>query len=128
MNKHILVGRLTADPEIQYTSSNIALCRFSIAVDRRFKDATGERISDFFNCVVWRAGAENFVKHAFKGQQVAIVGETHIERYDNKDGIKMTGISVQVDEYKFLSWRDVEEKEVKPYNDIPTPQESDLPF
>ncbi|MCL2681705.1 MAG: single-stranded DNA-binding protein, partial [Streptococcaceae bacterium] len=67
INNVVLVGRLTRDPELRYTPQNIATARFSLAVNRTFKNANGEREADFINCVIWRQSAENLASWAKKG-------------------------------------------------------------
>lgn len=67
INSTVLVGRLTRDPELKYTTSNIAVATFSLAVNRNFKDANGEREADFINCVIWRQQAENLANWAKRG-------------------------------------------------------------
>ena len=74
MNKVVLIGRLTRDPELRYTSSNIPSARFSLAVDRPFTSQSGERETDFINIVVWRKQAENVKKYITKGSLVAVEG------------------------------------------------------
>ena len=88
MNKVFLIGRLTRDPELRYTSSNIAVATFSIAVDRNFSNAAGEREADFINIVVWRKQAENVKNYMHKGSQVAIDGRIQTRSYDDTDGKK----------------------------------------
>ncbi len=77
---------MTRDPELRYTSSNIAVATFSIAVDRNFSNAAGEREADFINIVVWRKQAENVKNYMHKGSQVAIDGRIQTRSYDDTDG------------------------------------------
>ena len=102
MNKVILIGRLTRDPELRYTSSNIATCTFSIAVDRTFANQNGEREADFINIVVWRKQAENCKNYLTKGSQVAIDGRIQTRNYDDKDGKKVYVTEVVADNVQFL--------------------------
>ena len=74
MNKAILVGRLTADPELQTTNSGVDVCRFSLAINRPFKSQNGETQTDFLNIVVWRAAAQNCARFLRKGSQCAVIG------------------------------------------------------
>ena len=97
MNKVILMGRLTSDPELRQTNSGLSLCNFSIAVNRRFnKDET-----DFFNCVAWRQTAEFISKYFGKGQQILLSGELNNESFTDKGGNKRTVTKVVVDEVNF---------------------------
>lgn len=102
MNKVILIGRLTRDPELRYTSSNIATCTFSVAVDRPFANQNGEREADFINIVVWRKQAENCKNYLTKGSQVAIDGRIQTRNYDDKDGKKVYVTEVVADNVQFL--------------------------
>lgn len=86
MNVAILIGRLTDNPELRHTTSNIAVTRFSIAVDRRFAKAGEERATDFINIVAWRQQAEFICNYFKKGQRIAIEGSIQTGRYQDKDG------------------------------------------
>ena len=88
MNKVVLIGRLTKDPELRYTTSNIATVSFSIAVNRPFTNQQGVREADFINVIVWRKQAENVKKYITKGNLVAIEGRIQTRNYDDKDGKK----------------------------------------
>ena len=74
MNKVIIVGRLTADPELRQTQSGISSCRFSVAVNRRYKNDAGEYEADFIRCVAWRQTAEFISRYFTKGQMIALDG------------------------------------------------------
>jgi len=102
MNKAILVGRLTKDPELRATSTGRNVCQFSIAVNRNFTNANGEREADFINCVVWDKQAENLVKYQKKGNQVAVEGRIQTRNYDDKDGKKVYVTEVFVSNVTFL--------------------------
>lgn len=102
MNKVFLIGRLTRNPELRYTSSNIAVATFSIAVDRNFSNAAGEREADFINIVVWRKQAENVKNYMHKGSQVAIDGRIQTRSYDDTDGKKRYVTEVVADNVQFL--------------------------
>lgn len=102
MNKVFLIGRLTRDPELRYTSSNIAVATFSIAVDRNFSNTAGEREADFINIVVWRKQAENVKNYMHKGSQVAIDGRIQTRSYDDTDGKKRYVTEVVADNVQFL--------------------------
>ena len=102
MNKVILIGRLTRDPELRYTSSNIPTASFSVAVDRPFTSQSGEREADFINIVVWRKQAENCKNYLTKGSQVAIEGRIQTRNYDGQDGKKVYVTEVVADNVQFL--------------------------
>ena len=102
MNKVILIGRLTRDPELRYTSSNVPTASFSIAVDRNFTNQNGEREADFINIVVWRKQAENCKNYLTKGSQVAIEGRIQTRNYDGQDGKKVYVTEVVADNVQFL--------------------------
>ena len=104
MNKVILMGRLTRDPELQQTQQGTALCRFSIAVDRRFaKD--GVRQADFINCTAWRQQAEFICKYFTKGSMISVVGSLQSRSWDGQDGKKQYAMDVVVDEVYFTGSR-----------------------
>ncbi len=102
MNKVFLIGRLTRDPELRYTSSNIPTASFSIAVNRNFTNQNGEREADFINIVVWRKQAENIKNYLTKGSQVAIDGRIQTRTYDAQDGSKRYVTEVVADNVQFL--------------------------
>lgn len=103
MNKVILVGNLTRDPELTETTSGVAVCRFSIAVTRDYANSDGNRETDFFNITVWRGRAENCGKYLKKGNKVAIVGSLQNRSYEDKDGIKRNVTDVIANEVEFLT-------------------------
>ena len=103
MNKVILVGNLTRDPELTETSTGIAVCRFAIAVSRDYANAEGNRETDFFNITVWRGRAENCGRYLKKGNKVAIVGSLQTRSYEDKDGIKRNVTDVVASEVEFLT-------------------------
>lgn len=105
MNKVILIGNLSRDPELATTNSGVAVCRFSIAVQRRYQNAEGEREADFFNIVVWRAAGENCAKFLKKGSKCAVIGRLQNSSYEASDGTKRYTTEVVADEVEFLSSR-----------------------
>ena len=102
MNKVILMGRLTRDPEVRYSqgANATAVCRYSIAVDRRFK-REGEPDADFFNCTVFGKGAEFAEKYLKQGTKIVITGRIENDNYTNKDGQKVYGTRILVEEQEF---------------------------
>ncbi len=101
MNKVCLIGRITRDPELRYTSSNIPTVRFTLAVNRTFTSQNGEREADFINVVVWRNQAENVKKYVGKGSLVAVEGRIQTGSYE-KDGQKIYTTDVVADNVQFL--------------------------
>lgn len=102
MNKVFLIGRLTRDPELRYTTSNIPVATFSIAVNRPFTNQAGEREADFINIVVWRKQAENIKNYLTQGSQIAVDGRLQTRSYDGEDGKKRYVTEVVADNVQFL--------------------------
>lgn len=103
MNKVILIGRLTKDPELRTTPTGTATTSFTVAVDRTFvNQQTGQREADFINCVAWRKQAENISRYCFKGTQVAVEGRIQTRNYDAQDGTKRYVTEVICDNVTFL--------------------------
>ncbi len=102
MNRVVLVGRLTAKPELRYTASNTAYTRFTIAVNRNFTNADGKRDADFINVVAWRKQAETVSKFFDKGNLIGIEGRLQTGSYDDKDGNKRYTTDVALDNFEFL--------------------------
>ena len=104
MNKITLIGNLTRDPELSTTSSGISVCRFTIAVNRRFQQG-GEKQTDFFRIVTWRQQADNCARFLAKGRKVAVVGELQASTYQDRNGETRMSLDVQADEVEFLTSR-----------------------
>ena len=102
MNKVFLVGRLTRDPELRYTVNNVAVCRFSLAVDRPKQDDK-EQKADFLNCVAYDKLGENITKYQNKGNQLAIAGSIQTGSYEAQDGTKRYTTDIVVNEAQFLT-------------------------
>ncbi len=103
MNKVVLIGRLTRDPELRYTSNtNTAVCNFSIAVDRPINPSTGTREADFIPVVVWNKQAENVKNYLTKGSQVAVEGRIQTRSYDDQNGQKRYVTEVYANTVEFL--------------------------
>ena len=109
MNKCILVGNLARDPELTTTSNGVAVCRFSIAVSRRYANADGGRETDFLNIVVWRSLGENCHKFLKKGSKVGVVGNIQSRSYDATDGSKRYVTEIVAEEVEFLSTKTADE-------------------
>lgn len=86
INNSTLVGRLTKDPELRYTGTGIAVTSFTMAVERNYKNAQGERETDFINCVIWREQAEHLANFALKGSLIGITGSIQTRNYENNEG------------------------------------------
>lgn len=106
MNKAILIGRLTRDPELRYTSSNRAVCQFTVAIDRPFTNqASGQREADFINVVAWDKTGENVGKFMTKGRLIAVEGRIQTRNYDNNEGRKVYVTEVIASNVQFLESR-----------------------
>lgn len=105
INRTVLVGRLTRDPELKYTASGVAVANFTVAVNRTFKNAQGEREADFVNCVIWQKAAENFTKFTSKGSLVGIDGRIQTRNYENQQGQRVYVTEVVVDNFSLLESR-----------------------
>lgn len=137
LNRIVLIGRLTADPELRYTKNGIAVASFTLAVDRKFKNADGEREADFINIVVWRQQAESCSNYLSKGKLCAVDGSLQIRSYEAKDGTKRKAAEVVAEDVRFLSPKDAgsapqqSTKESSPFNqsnDADMVGDDDLPF
>lgn len=102
LNRIILIGRMVADPEIRYTQSGIAMVNFRLAVDRRYKSASGEKETDFINIVAWRKTAELVGQYLKKGKLVAVEGSLQQRSYQTREGEKRTIYEVQADSVQFI--------------------------
>ncbi len=111
MNKVILIGNLTRDPELSTTNSGVSVCRFGIAVQRNFQNNEGERDVDFFNIVVWRAKGENCHKFLKKGSKCAVIGRLQNSSYEANDGTKRTVTDIVADDVEFLGSRNTDGSE-----------------
>lgn len=105
INRVVLVGRLTRDPELRTTGSGISVATFTLAVDRQFTNSQGERGADFISCVIWRKSAENFCNFTSKGSLVGVDGRIQTRSYDNKDGQRVYVTEVVVDNFALLESR-----------------------
>ena len=134
MNKVVLIGRLTRDPELRYTTTNIPSATFSLAVNRPFQSQNGTREADFINIVMWRKTAETAKKYLTKGSLIAIEGRIQTRNYDGTDGKKVYVTEVVADTFEFLESKgqranmgtgyipDIE------YREAPTTNVSDEPY
>ncbi|MFB3788597.1 MAG: single-stranded DNA-binding protein [bacterium] len=102
INRVILIGRLTADPEMRYTQNGIPVAQMRLAVDRRFKNASGERETDFINLKAWRKQAELAGQYMKKGRLIAVEGSLQMNKYQTKEGENRVTYEVVVDTIQFL--------------------------
>ncbi|MEC2074198.1 single-stranded DNA-binding protein [Alkalihalophilus marmarensis] len=105
LNRVILVGRLTKDPELRYTPSGVAVANFTLAVNRTFSNQNGERDADFINCVVWRKPAENVANYLKKGSLAGVDGRIQTRSYDDNEGKKQFVTEVVAESVQFLEPR-----------------------
>ncbi|KRL27838.1 single-strand binding protein [Limosilactobacillus frumenti DSM 13145] len=105
LNRAVLTGRLTRDPELRYTTSGTAVVSFTLAVDRQFRNQNGDRDADFINCVIWRKSAENFSNFTHKGSLVGIEGRIQTRNYENQQGNRVYVTEVVVDNFALLEPR-----------------------
>ena len=115
LNRVILTGRLTKDTELRYTGNGAATGSFSLAVNRGFKNANGDREADFINCVIWRKSAENFANFTHKGSLVGIDGRLQTRNYENQQGQHVYVTEVVVDNFSLLESRASGQSDAKPY-------------
>lgn len=105
MNRVILIGNLTKDPELTQTTSGISVCRFTLAVGRRFTNADGSRDTDFLNIVAWRNLADICAKYLRKGSKAAVVGNIQTRSYDGQDGTKRYVTEIVAEDVEFVGAR-----------------------
>lgn len=123
MNKAIMIGNITKDPELRTTPNGVSVCSFSIAVNRRRANQQGERETDFFNIIAWRGLGENCAKYLAKGRKVSVIGEIQTRTYDAKDGTKRYVTEIIADDVEFLSPR--EKDDINGFTDI---HDENLPY
>ena len=133
INRVVLVGRITRDPELQQTSQGISYVRFSLACDRPFKNQSGEKTTDFINCIAFKDHANNISKYFSKGNRIGIVGHIQTGSYTNKEGHKVYTTDVIVDEWEFVESKSAntapkEEKSESGFEQIPEGIDEELPF
>ena len=121
MNRVCLIGRLTAKPELRTTSNNLSTTRFTLAVNRNFSNANGEREADFISIVAWRKQAENICQYLDKGSLVSVEGRIQTGSFDDKDGNKRYTTDVVADQVNFLESKsqrsaNAQNSDVTPYD------------
>lgn len=110
INRVVLVGRLTRDPELRYTANGAAVASFTVAVNRSFTNAQGEREADFINCVIWRKAAENFANFTRKGSLVGVDGRVQTRSYENQQGNRVYVTEVVVENFSLLESKSESER------------------
>ena len=132
MNKVILIGNLTKDPEISTTTTGVSVCRFTLAISRKYANADGERETDFINIVVWRTLADNCHKFLKKGSKVGVVGNIQSRSYDATDGSKRYVTEVIAEEVEFISTKTADgvfdKKDTSDVTKLETIDDEGLPF
>lgn len=118
MNKVILIGRLTADPELRHTQSGTAVCRYRLAVDRPFKKE-GQKNVDFLNCLAWNKNAEFASRHLRKGTKIAVEGHIKTDNFE-KDGVKHYAFEIEVERHEFCESK----APAEPGSNYPAPADS----
>ena len=124
INSTVLMGRLTATPEVKTTTNNgVSVVSFTLAVDRAYQKKGEEKKTDFINCVAWRTTAEFIGKYFTKGQMMAVTGELQTRNYEDKNGNKRTATEVIVNQVSFCG-----SKAENPSGSAPAPTDDDAPF
>lgn len=121
MNKVMLVGRLTAKPELKYTPSNVAFVRFTVAVNRPYSNKDGNREADFISVVCWRNQAETIAKYFDKGNLISLEGRIQTGSYDDKDGNKRYTTDVALENFEFVESKSARAQSSSIYENIPEP-------
>ena len=139
LNRVVLVGRLTKDPDLRYTPNGVAVANFTVAVNRPFKNQQGENEADFINCVIWRKQAENLANYTKKGSQIGVDGRIQTRSYEGQDGKRVFVTEILAESVQFLESKgqqdkhqqrvDIVNQEVanNPFEQINV-DDSDLPF
>lgn len=124
MNKVILIGRLTADPNLRYTQNETPVTTFTLAVDRPFTNQGGEKETDFIDIVTWRKLAEIVANNLEKGRLVAVEGRLQIRSYDDQNGVRRKAAEIVADQVKFLDYR----RQDKSQSETTESEFDDIPF
>ena len=125
MNKVVMIGNLTKDPEIRTTNGGHSVCTFTLAINRRIADKNGERQADFIPVVCWRGLGENCAKYLKKGSKVGVSGSINVRRYEDKNGSKRYVTEVLADEVEFLDRKEKDSPDAT--LEIPL-EDEELPF
>lgn len=133
INNSTIVGRLTDTPELRQTGTGVAVTNLTVAVERSFKNAQGERETDFIRCIAWRKTAEIIAKLAYKGSLVGVVGAIETGRYENNEGRTVYTTEINVDSFQMLEPKSVTDERrggqsAKPSYQKKQPSKDDNPF
>lgn len=127
INRSVLVGRLTKDPELRYTPSDVANTRFTLAVNRTFSNPQGEKQADFINIVVWRKTAENVANFLKKGSLTGIEGRIQTGSYEGQDGKRVYTTEVVADSVQFLDSKSDNQSQPQQQQQYQAPQQNGYP-
>lgn len=127
MNKVIITGNITKEPENKQTTSGISVTTFTVAVNRHYKDANGDRQADFINVVAWRSTADYVAKYMVKGTKVAVSGSIQTRSYEAKDGSKRYVTEIIADDVEALVWTEKKADDV-PDGFVQVDDGEELPF
>ncbi|MEB9856292.1 single-stranded DNA-binding protein [Bacillus cereus] len=119
LNRTILVGRLTKDPDLRYTPNGVAVATFTLAVNRAFSNQQGEREADFINCVIWRKQAENVANYLRKGSLAGVDGRLQTRNYQGQDGKRVYVTEVLAESVQFLEPRNSRGEQSNSFNQQP---------
>ena len=111
LNRAVIVGRLTKEPELRYTPNGVAVANFTVAVNRPFKNQAGEQEADFINCVAWRKQAENLANYMHKGSLIGVDGRIQTRSYENQEGKRVWVTEVLAESIQFLEYKKDNENE-----------------
>ena len=128
INNVTLVGRLTKDPELKYTPNGVAVANFTLAVNRSFTNAAGEREADFINCVVWRKPAENVANYLKKGSLAGVIGKIQTRNFEAEDGRRVYITEIVAESVQFLDSRGSNDSKPDTSTNNPPPQTNNKPF
>lgn len=133
MNKILLIGNLTRDPETGVSNGGVNFTRFNIAVNRPFTDSAGNRVADYFDVIAWRQLAERCAKYLYRGSKVGVHGSVQRRQYEDREGIKRTSFDVVADEVEFLTPKsnssgNAPEEPHSEISDMQPVNDDDLPF
>lgn len=129
MNRFSIIGRITRDIDLTTTNSGVSVAKFNVAVDRKFRNEDGEKITDFFNIVVWRGLAENIAKYCKKGSKVFLSGELQNRSWEADDGTKRYMTELIASECEFLDSKNTNnDEQSQPQANLEPINDDDLPF
>lgn len=128
VNNVVVMGRLTRDPELKQTASNVPMATFRIACERDYKSRDGKRETDFIDIIAWRQTAEFVSRFFTKGRLVVVTGKMQSRNWEDKDGNKRTNLEVVAESVYFADSKRDEEKQTRPPEFVPIDEDDDLPF